>query len=125
MNQDLVFRLRKRAEIRLQISTRKSVQENKPDRLVELLLEAADALDKREQSTSSQMNLDDIIRMAEQAGFKTNRRMIWVAEWEITPYLQRFAALVTTAEREQCAQLVETFDTTNPNIVAAAIRSMK
>ena len=39
--QDIVFRLRKRAEIRRQITTRKSVQENKPDRIAELLDEAA------------------------------------------------------------------------------------
>lgn len=44
---DLVYRLRKRAKIRAQISTRKSVQEGKPDRIGELLLEAADALEAK------------------------------------------------------------------------------
>lgn len=39
--QDLVYRLRKRAEIRRQISSRKSVQEGKPDRIADLLEEAA------------------------------------------------------------------------------------
>ena len=39
--EDLVFRLRKRAEIRRQISSRKSVQEGKPDRIADLLEEAA------------------------------------------------------------------------------------
>ena len=39
--QSLVYRLRKRAEIRRQISTRKSVQEGQPDRLSDLLEEAA------------------------------------------------------------------------------------
>ena len=39
--QDLVCRLNKRAEIRRQIDTRKSVQENKPDRIADLLEEAA------------------------------------------------------------------------------------
>jgi hypothetical protein len=38
---NLVERLRKRAEIRRQITTRKSVQENKPDRIADLLEEAA------------------------------------------------------------------------------------
>jgi hypothetical protein len=38
---DLVYRLRKRAEIRRQITTRKSVQENQPDRIANLLEEAA------------------------------------------------------------------------------------
>ena len=39
--QSLVFRLRKRAEIRRQNTERKSVIENKPDRIAELLIEAA------------------------------------------------------------------------------------
>ena len=39
--EDLVYRLRKRAEIRRQIATRKSVQEGKPDRMADLLDEAA------------------------------------------------------------------------------------
>ncbi len=44
--QDLVYRLRKRAEIRRQIPSRKSVQENKPDRMADLLEEAADELER-------------------------------------------------------------------------------
>lgn len=43
---DLVYRLRKRAEIRRQITTRKSVQEGAPDRIADLLDEAAAAIDK-------------------------------------------------------------------------------
>lgn len=43
---DLVFRLRKRAEIRRQIPSRKSVQENKPDRIADLLEEAADTIEQ-------------------------------------------------------------------------------
>ncbi len=38
---DLIYRLLKRAEIRRQISTRKSVLEGKPDRIADLLEEAA------------------------------------------------------------------------------------
>jgi hypothetical protein len=38
---DIVYRLRKRAEIRRRISTRKSVQEGQPDRIADLLEEAA------------------------------------------------------------------------------------
>lgn len=41
---DICFRLRKRAEIRRQIPSRKSVQEGKPDRLADLLDEAADEI---------------------------------------------------------------------------------
>lgn len=44
--QSLVFRLRKRAEIRRQISGRKSVEEGKPDRIADLLEEAANEIDR-------------------------------------------------------------------------------
>ena len=46
MEDDLVFRLRKRAEIRRQIADRKSVQEGKPDRLSDLLEEAATEIER-------------------------------------------------------------------------------
>ena len=45
---DLVLRLRKRAEIRRQIPSRKSVQEGKPDRMSDLLEEAADRIEQLE-----------------------------------------------------------------------------
>lgn len=41
VNEDIVYRLEKRAEIRRQIPSRKSVQEGKPDRIADLLEEAA------------------------------------------------------------------------------------
>lgn len=44
--QSLVFRLRKRAEIRRQIPSRLSVQEGKPDRIADLLEEAANEIDR-------------------------------------------------------------------------------
>lgn len=44
--QSLLFRLRKRSEIRRQIATRKSVQEGKPDRIADLLEEAADEIER-------------------------------------------------------------------------------
>lgn len=43
---DIVYRLRKRAEIRRNIKTRKSVQEGKPDRLADLLDEAANEIER-------------------------------------------------------------------------------
>ena len=46
MDEDLVVRLRKRAEIRRQITTRKSVQEGKPDRIADLLEEAAAEIER-------------------------------------------------------------------------------
>lgn len=56
--ESLIYRLRKRAEIRRNIQTRKSVQEGKPDRIADLLEEAADEIYKLE-SVIDQM--DDII----------------------------------------------------------------
>ena len=44
--QSLVFRLRKRAEIRRQIPGRLSVQEGKPDRIADLLEEAANEIQR-------------------------------------------------------------------------------
>jgi hypothetical protein len=44
--QSLVFRLRKRAEIRRQIQDRKSVIEGKPDKIADLLDEAATEIER-------------------------------------------------------------------------------
>jgi hypothetical protein len=44
--QSLVFRVRKRAEIRRQIQDRKSVQEGKADRIADLLEEAATEIER-------------------------------------------------------------------------------
>lgn len=44
--QSLVFRLRKRAEIRRNNQDRKSVQEGRPDRISDLLEEAADEIER-------------------------------------------------------------------------------
>jgi hypothetical protein len=51
--QSLVFRLRKRAEIRRQISSRKSVQEGAPDRMSDLLEEAATHIELVEQTIAN------------------------------------------------------------------------
>ena len=53
---DLVYRLRKRAEIRRQITTRKSVQNGEPDRIADLLEEAADEI------ASLRMTIEDLYR---------------------------------------------------------------
>ena len=44
--QTLIERLRIRAQIRRQIPSRKSVQENKPDRIADLLEEAANEIER-------------------------------------------------------------------------------
>jgi hypothetical protein len=51
--QSLVFRLRKRAEIRRQIPSRKSVEEGRPDRIADLLEEAADRIEELEEKTAN------------------------------------------------------------------------
>ncbi len=43
-DEDIVFRLLKRAEIRRQIPNRKSVQNNEPDRIADILEEAANTI---------------------------------------------------------------------------------
>ena len=54
MEEGLVYRLRKRAEIRRQIQTRKSVQEGQPDRIADLLEEAANKIEELENKTEGQ-----------------------------------------------------------------------
>jgi len=56
MQVDLVYRLRYRAEIRRQIMTRKSVQEGKPDRIADLLEEAADEIIKLKETIAEIKN---------------------------------------------------------------------
>jgi hypothetical protein len=51
--QSLIFRLRKRAEIRRQIQDRKSVQEGRPDRIADLLEEAANELERYQKNTTT------------------------------------------------------------------------
>ena len=51
--QSLVFRLRKRAEIRRQIKDRKSVQEGANDRIADLLEESADYIEQLEQTVAN------------------------------------------------------------------------
>jgi len=51
--QSLVYRLRKRAEIRRQIKDRKSVQEGAADRIADLLEEAAARIEQLEGSTQT------------------------------------------------------------------------
>ena len=54
--EDLVFRLRKRAEIRRQISSRKSVQEGQPDRISDILEEAATEIESLRKKLSHVYN---------------------------------------------------------------------
>jgi hypothetical protein len=53
LDQDIVERLRIRAQIRRQIPTRKSVIEGKPDRIADLLDEAAAEIERLRLSASA------------------------------------------------------------------------
>jgi hypothetical protein len=55
------------------------------------------------------LNRDDIIRMARQAQLICDTRptTCWKEGHDLTPQIERFAALVAAAEREACAQMVE------------------
>jgi len=57
--QDLVFRLRERARIRRQITTRKSVQEGKPDRIADLLEEAANEIESLHQQIQFRQRMEE------------------------------------------------------------------
>jgi hypothetical protein len=48
--ESLIYRLRKRAEIRRSIPHRKSVQEGKPDRIADLLDEAANEIEELQEA---------------------------------------------------------------------------
>ena len=61
--QSLIFRLLKRAEIRRQIATRKSVQEGQPDRLAALLEEAALELMKLQKRPAHENHIVDVNNM--------------------------------------------------------------
>lgn len=55
---DIVYRLRKRAEIRRSIPTRKSVAAGEPDRIADLLEEAAAKIEALEMAASNQRILE-------------------------------------------------------------------
>lgn len=50
---DIVYRLKERARIRRQIPTRKSVIENKPDRIADILEEAAEIIEELRKQNES------------------------------------------------------------------------
>jgi hypothetical protein len=68
MNNDLVDRLLKRAEIRRGIQTRKSVQEGKPDRISDLLEESATEIEQlREINKQCFENLKKLLQLINDA----------------------------------------------------------
>lgn len=71
------------------------------------------------------MTRDDIVKMASDAGFDVDGYTIrtWAAQKDITPDLQRFAALVAEAEREKCKQLYEMSDEHIRNVIQASVEA--
>jgi len=59
MEEDLVYRLRERARIRRQIPGRKSVQEGAPDRIADLLEEAANEIESLHQQIIFNRKMED------------------------------------------------------------------
>ena len=55
----LIYRLRKRAEIRRSINSRKSVQEGKPDKISDLLEESAEEICKLEAVIDGMVDIID------------------------------------------------------------------
>lgn len=58
LTDDIVYRLRKRAEIRRQIPNRKSVLEGAPDRISDLLEEAANEIEQLRKIAPSSIEPD-------------------------------------------------------------------
>jgi len=76
------------------------------------------------------MTKDDIIKLAREAGFTASNGFSQLivrhsnGSWvDIAENLERFAALVAAAEREECANLCEQWNASHPNALAAAIRA--
>ena len=73
------------------------------------------------------MTRDDIIRMAQEAGFEIEKTLYGpvpcVDGRGIDDRLERFAALVAAAEREACAKVCDGWMHANGNDCAAAIRA--
>ena len=53
------------------------------------------------------MNREEIIRMAQEAGFQVYETDVWITDGWWLEELERFATLVAAAEREACAVLCE------------------
>ena len=53
------------------------------------------------------MNREDIIKLAREAGFEVYGTDVWITDGWWTEELERFAAIVAAAEREECAKACE------------------
>jgi ubiquitin-protein ligase len=73
------------------------------------------------------MNKEDIIRMAREAELicEETAQTQWKEEYDLTPILERFAVLVASAEREECAKVVDAWSDWHggTEVLAKAIRA--
>jgi len=71
------------------------------------------------------MNREDIFRMAREVGgadISINGWTSWVGT-QSTEFLERFAALVASAEREACAKVCDEHCEWTPRMIGATIRA--
>ena len=79
-DQDIVYRLQTRATIRRQIATRKSVQEGKPDRIADILEEAARVIAAIEQRDEARNDaLEEAAKVCDRLRNKNYSSEEWVA----------------------------------------------
>ena len=77
------------------------------------------------------MTRDDIIRLAVEAKLVSDWdggcASAWVEGHDLTPYLERFAALLAAAEREACASVADAWGewSGRTELIAKAIRARK
>ena len=69
------------------------------------------------------MTREDIIRMARESELMSeyDEASPWVEDHPITEYVERFAALVAAAEREECAKHAEDFLTQGRSPLGRAV----
>ena len=73
------------------------------------------------------MNREDVLRMAREAELicEETAQTQWKEEYDLTLILERFATLVASAEREECAKIIESHGPTLANglMLTEAIRA--
>ena len=70
------------------------------------------------------MNREQIIGMAREAGFEVYGTDVWITDGWWLEELERFAALVSKHEREECAKVcLEEAPSLDGQLCAAAIRA--
>ena len=73
------------------------------------------------------MTREEIIRMAQEAGFFIKQNEIYSmstqSDQELTEWIERFAAIVASAEREACAKIGDDHPSWSSRMYSATIRA--